>query len=587
MLLDGINPYNILLFTFTNKAAKEIMNRIASAVGDDVASKITMGTYHSFCCKLLRKYGEKIGFEKRFSIFDADDSKKVLKKILKGEDADEKIISSYISKNKHKLISPQVAMTNEKDAKFAQYYKEYQDELFAQQAMDFDDLLFNAIKLLELNPDVLTEVNNKYKYISADEYHDSSTADIRLIQLLAGDNKNVCFILDDNQSIYSFRGADLQAVLNIRNIFPELKTFFLNQNYRSTQMIVEASKSLISKNQNQIEKQIFTNNSEGDPVIYIQEQDPNYEAQRISKSIQLLKNKYNYNYKDIAILYRTSAQSRAIEESFLRYNIPYEILSGVNFYERKEIKDLLSYISVISNKFNTERFLRIINVPKRGIGEKTIEKILDESRSDIIPIDFIQACKNLINKKELKGKAKTGIEDFINIIEKIESKINDLTVPEVLGEIIKETNYYEYLKTYDEETYDERVGNIIELVELSYDFLTIEDFIEQTTMNRKQDEDEDDKVQMLTMHMSKGLEWDAVFIIGANEGTNPHFRSLTLISAIEEERRLFYVAMTRAKKNLFILRPKRAKQNGYFVTCKPSRFIGEINSKYLYRSDSK
>jgi DNA helicase-2/ATP-dependent DNA helicase PcrA len=589
MLLDGINPYNILLFTFTNKAAKEIKIRISLAVGEETANKITTGTYHSFCCKLLRKYGEKIGFEKNFSIFDTEDSNKVIKKILKDTNIEEKVLISYISKQKHNLITPQIAMQNEINNQngLSRYYDLYQQELKKQQAMDFDDLIFNTIQLLELNLDVLEEVNARYVYISSDESHDSSKADLRLIQLLSGEKQNVCFILDDNQSIYSFRGADLQSVLNIRNIFPNLKTYFLNQNYRSTKMIVEASKSLIAKNSNQIEKDIFTDNEEGDPVIYVQENDPTHEAIRIAKTIQLLKNKYNYSYKDIAILYRTGAQSRAVEEILLRYNIPYEILSGVNFYERKEIKDIISYLSVISNKYNTERFLRIINVPKRGIGEKTLEKILDETRKDIIPIDFIQACKNLIERNEIKGKAKNGLIDFIKIIENIESKINDLTVPELLGEIIKQTNYYEYIKEYEEESYEERVGNIVELTELSYDYLTIEDFLEQTTMERKNDEDEDDKVQLLTMHMSKGLEWDAVFVIGCNEGTCPHFRSLTFASAIEEERRLFYVAMTRAKKNLFLLRPKRIKQNGFYINAKPSRFISEINDKYMYINNSK
>lgn len=590
MLLDGVNPYNILLFTFTNKAAKEIKNRIASAVGEETASKITMGTYHSFCCKLLRKYGQNIGFDKSFSIFDADDSKKVIKKI-KDDNTEEKALIDYISKKKHRLISPQKALQNAaaRNDTFAIQYQRYQDELLKQQAMDFDDLIFNTIRLLETNPDVLAEVNNKYRYISADEYHDSSSADIRLIELLAGENKNVCFILDDNQSIYSFRGADLEAVLNIRNIFPDLKTYFLNQNYRSSKMIVNASKSLIKHNENQIEKEIFTNNEEGNPVIYTQEQDVNYEALRVVKNIQLLKKKYKYNYKDMAILYRTSAQSRAVEEMLLRYNIPYEILSGINFYQRKEIKDIVSFVSVVSNKYNMERFSRIINIPKRGIGDKTLEKIVNESRKDIVPIDFLTASKNLLERDEIKGKGKKGLQEFVELIEDIKSKMDDLTVPELLGYIIKQTDYYNYLKeTDDSESYDERVANILELVQLSYDFNTVEEFLEQTTIDRKEDDEEEiDKVQLLTMHMSKGLEWSNVFIIGANEGTNPHFRSLGMISAIEEERRLFYVAMTRAKDNLFILRPKRVKVNGFYNTAKPSRFIAEINPKYLYKNETK
>ena len=595
MILDGLNPSNFLLFTFTNKAAKEIKKRIANAIGEDLASRITMGTYHSFCCRILRQYVSKdednliLGFDRNFSIFDMDDSKKVRNKI-KDDTIDERKLADYISKKKHKMISPSEAMKNIDDP-YAKFYDLYQEELYNQNAMDFDDLIFNCIRLLEIYPNIKEKINNRYKYISSDEYHDSSAADIRLIQLLSGEDCNVCFILDDNQSIYSFRGADLQAVLNIRNLFPELKTYFLNQNYRSTNMIVNASKSLIKKNTNQIEKEIFTENVEGDPVIYIQEADPSYEALRVIKTIALVKKKYGYNYNDIAVLYRTSAQSRAVEEMLLKYDMPYEVLSGVNFFERKEIKDIVSLICVISNRFNVERFTRVVNIPKRGIGPKTIEKIIDESRSDLIHTDLIAACKEVLNKpsKEggLTGKAKEGITQFVELIDNIRDVMDDLTLPELLAYVIKETNYYEYLQSEDPDKYEDRLGNIVELVQLSYTYGSLEEFLEKACLDRKTSEEEEDRVQLLTMHMSKGLEWKCVFIIGANEGTCPHARSIAFESALEEERRLFYVAMTRAEKNLFILRPKRVMFNGFFTTARPSRFISEINSKYLYKNESK
>ena len=587
MILDGLDPSNFLIFTFTNKAAKEIKHRIASAIGDETAAKITMGTYHSFCCKLLRQYvsADVLGFDKSFSIFDMDDSKKVIMKV-KDENMDEKKLADYISKKKHKMISPQKAMEKIDDP-YAKFYSKYQDELWQQNAMDFDDLIYNAIKLLELYPDIKEKVNSKYKYISSDEYHDSSSADIRLIELLAGENKNVCFILDDNQSIYSFRGADLEAVLNIRNIFPGLKTFFLNQNYRSSNKIVNASKSLIAKNTNQIEKEIFTENPDGDPVIYCEENDPNCEALRVVKTIQLVKKKYGYKYSDIAILYRTSAQSRVLEEFLLKYNMPYEILSGLNFFERKEIKDIVSFVSVITNSFNVERFKRVVNIPKRGIGDKTIEKIVEESRKDIKATDLITACKSLLQKKGkegLTGKAKEGITQFVNFIDSIRSIMDDLTVPELLTHIVKDTNYYDYMKALDPESYADKISNLVELVQLSYSYNSVEEFLEKACLDRKEEEDSEDKVQLLTMHMSKGLEWPCVFIVGANEGTCPHIRSMAFNSQVEEERRLFYVAMTRAKNNLFILRPKRVMLNGFYSTAKQSRFVGEISTKYLYKN---
>lgn len=584
MILDGVNPSNILLFTFTNKAAKEIKKRIADKMGVDIASKITMGTYHSFCCRILRQYVSEdvLGFNTNFSIFDIDDSKKVLIKV-KEDNMDERELSDYISKKKHKMISPQKAMENINDP-FAKCYGKYQDELWKQNAMDFDDLIYNCIKLLELYPHIKEKVNSKYKYISADEYHDSSSADIRLIQLLAGEEQNVCFILDDNQSIYGFRGADLRAVLNIDKIFPELKTFLLNRNYRSTDMIVNASKSLIKKNTKQIKKEIFTENEKGDPVIYIEEADPNYEALRVIKTIQLVRKKYNYNYKDIAILYRTATQSRPVEEMLLKYEMPYEILSGINFFERKEIKDIVSIISVINNSYNIERFSRIVNIPKRGIGAVTIEKIINESRSDIVNIDLITATRNLLERGEIKGKAKTGLTQFIEFIDYIRSVMDDLTIQELIANIIEKSNYYEYLKSEDEEKYEDKVGNIVELIELSYNYNTIEEFLEKACLDRKEEENSDDKVQLLTMHMSKGLEYPCVFIIGCNEGTCPHIRSMAFESQIEEERRLFYVGMTRAEKNLFLLRPKRVMFNGFYSNARQSRFISEISDNYLYKS---
>lgn len=584
MIIDGIQPENILLFTFTNKAAKEIKERIAKAVGEDIANKITTGTYHSFCCRLLRQYGTNIGYAKGFSIFDSEDSKKLIKKIIKGSDIDQNMLISYLGKQKRKLISPQKAMENAIQNKddLAKYYGEYQKSLFNQNAMDFDDLIYNAIKLLTNNSEILATVNNKHKFITADEFQDSSNSDIELLRLLAGENKNICVVGDDSQSIFGFRGADIKAVLSISNVFEHMSFYNLNHNYRSSNTIVEASKSLISNNKEQLEKQIFTNNELGDKIIVFEEANAQMESIRIVKMMQLLLKKYNYNYDDIAILYRTGNQSRAVEEVFLKYKIPYKILSGINFYARKEIKDITAFIRFLCNGYDLEAFSRIINIPKRGIGSKTIEKIIDECNNHIHPIDAYSACENLLESGALKGKAKTGVTQFLEVIKTLVEQMDDLTVPELIKEIVGLSNYYAYIKDEFAEDYDEKVLNIVELIELAYTFNSLEEFLEQTSLNRKEDELNQPKVKLLTMHMSKGLEFNIVFIIGANEGTSPHFRSLSSTVALEEERRLFYVALTRAKKNLFICRPKKVQHNGYFMEANISRFVNEINKKYIY-----
>lgn len=589
MLLEGILPESILLFSFTNKAAKEIKERIAKAVGDDIAKRITTGTYHSFCFRLLREYGTNLGYNKSFSIFDSDDQKKSMKKALKDSDIDINMLSSYISNQKRKLISPQKAMENSamNRDELAKYYGEYQKDLFNQNAMDFDDLIFNTIKLLSKFQEIKVKVNKRWQYLTADEFQDSSNSDIELLRLLAGGSKNICVVGDDSQSIFGFRGADIDAVLSITNVFQDMKYYNLNHNYRSSNTIVEASKSLIKNNVNQLKKQIFTNNEDGDKIILFEENNPQMEAVRIAKMIQLLIKKYNYKHEDIAILYRTSAQSRSIEEAFLKYQIPYEILSGINFYARKEIKDIVSFIKFLSNPYDLSAFSRIINIPKRGIGAKTLELIVDECNEHYYPLDAYSACKNLLEANKFKGKAKKGIEQFLIMIKSLADIMNDRTVPELISEIIKASNYYQYLKDEDEETFDDKHLNIIELIELSYSYNSLDEFLEQTSLNRKEDDFEESKTQLLTMHMSKGLEWKVVFCIGINEGTNPHFMSLSSEKAIEEERRLFYVGITRAKNNLFLTRAKKIQRNGYYMDAKASRFLSEIDSEYIYSSERK
>ena len=585
MILNGVQPEKILLFTFTNKAAREIKERIARAVGEDVASQITTGTYHSFCCKLLRQYANKIGFTKSFSILDSEDSDKVLKKLCKGTNVDPKRLKSYISKQKRNLVTPAKASMDRND-NYAMYYDAYQKELMKENAMDFDDLIFNTIRLLQTHPEVLIMVNARWQWITADEYHDSAGSDIKLIQLLAGRKQNACFILDNDQSIYSFRGADLDAVLRTQTIFKDLKIFNLNQNYRCSETIVEASKSLIAHNPVTIKKNIFTTNPKGGKILLYDEKDAAQEGLRVAKSIQVLNKKYKTDYRDIAILFRTNKQSRAIEDALLKYKIPYEILSGINFYARKEIKDILAFMKFIINPFDLISFQRIVNIPKRGIGDASIEKIVDESRNHIPPISLLEACTSV---KKLRNPAKDNIKEFYNLIEELRAEKDNLTVPEFIQLIIIKTCYYDYLEADDPESYDDRVQNIFELIDLAHDFLSIEEMLEQTSLDRKEDEDGDNKVQLMTMHMSKGLEYPVVFLVGCNEGTTPHFNSIGSAKAIEEERRLFYVGMTRAKQLLILTRFQFARhQGGGWMKTEASRFLSEIDEQYIHsHKDSK
>lgn len=577
MLLDGVSPFNILVFTFTNKAAKEIKERIRTAVGDD-ADKITMGTYHSFCLKILRKYVDSTGYKSGFTVIDSDDSMSIIRKLDIGK-LDSKVVASYIDLQKRKMISTQKAL--EDGDTLARYYKEYQDTLYLRNLMDFNDLIFNTIKLFETHPDILHDVNLRYKYISADEFHDSSESDIRLIQLLAGTEQNVCMILDDDQSIYGFRGANLEAVLNVRNMYPNMKTYFLTRNYRCSGNIVGASRSLIAKNKNSIEgKTVTTENAMGNKVIYFQENTPDLESARVCSLIKTLKAKYGYNYSDIAVLYRTSAQSRSIEEMMIKNHIPYEVLSGINFYSRKEIKDIVSFLSFTQNLYNVNAFNRIVNIPKRGIGEKTLEKIVENISPDETILDTI---KRLIESKSIKGKAKTGLEDFLIKIESLISDLDNLTIDEMINRILEDFNYLDYLNKVDPNVFEEKKENIRELLNISYDYNTLEEFLETAALDRLEDETDTNKVHLLTMHMSKGLEWPVVFCIGISEGLLPHFNSLASQSQIEEERRLMYVAMTRAKQLLILSRSKKMRRNGYYIECRESRFISEIDSRYLYR----
>jgi DNA helicase-2/ATP-dependent DNA helicase PcrA len=582
MIEDGIDPGSLLMFTFTNKAAKEIKERVVKRIGD-AGSRITVGTYHSICARLLREYAPAIGYKSNFTIFDSEDSLKTLSDLVKGLSFDNKKALSYISDCKNKMKSPIRALQdckNDYESGLAEVYRKYQEELFKQGAMDFDDLIYNMIIVLERNNDIKQVINGQYKYIVADEFHDSSKRDIRFIELLAGEQQNICMVLDDEQSIYAFRGADISAVLGVNNIFNNVQVFVLKQNYRSTNQIVSASRSLIAKNKCQMEKEIYTENEEGSPVVFFEENNQSDEGMRVLKLVMLLKRKYELKYKDIAILYRMSYLSRQVEEAFLKNAIPYQIIGGTPFYSRKEVKDILCYARFMVNPYDYQAFKRVINTPKRGIGEKSLEKIFNYARTEYVePITFIQACEEI----ELKGKAGKGLKEFNNVVIELQENMMTDSAPDFLCRIIELIDYTKMIEEADElGKSEERLENLMELISIASVFDSLDEFLQNIVLDPKSedDEDSDNKVQMLTMHSSKGLEYKAVIIIGSNEGTCPHWRAQTE-KEVEEERRLFYVAMTRAEKYLFLTRSKIVIQNGSATRTIQSRFIKEIDRKYI------
>ena len=581
MIESGIHPDNILMFSFTKKAAGEMKERIVKRI--ESAGSITVGTYHSFCARVLRQYAHHINFERNFSIYDPEDCKKLLKEIANDPFYKPDMMLSMISDWKSKMIAP-VQAEQEAPDRFhriiAGFYREYQKRLHEQNAMDFDDLIGHTITLLQNTPSVKKALNDRYKFITTDETQDSSRKDIELIRLLAGDDMNICMIMDDCQSIYGFRGADIEAVLNMATIFPGLVTYLLQQNYRSTSTIVNASMNLIAHNRDQIEKEIFTKNEDGEEIVVMSCASQQDEANRITRLIKGL-TKEHYNYKDIAILYRLSYVSRAIEEALLANSIPYTIIGGTPFYARKEVKDVMGYIRLLHNKRDKQAFERIINLPKRSLGPKTVETIIEISQTaEHAKTDLVNVCQSV----ELKGKAKTGIANFNEVMCILTEIYESGCSPAELIEAVMDTiNYEQYLLSTESDAED-RLANLIELKNIATQYDTVDDFIYNMSLNSLDttEEEAEDKVQLLTMHASKGLEFPAVIVAAANEGVVPSFRATTQ-KQIDEERRLFYVAVSRAEKLLFITRPKISIIQGQSQYTKESRFIEEMGEAFLMR----
>ena len=618
----GVDPFSILALTFTNKAAAEMKERIIKLVGRE-AKDIWMGTFHSVFARILRAEAERLGYIRTFTIYDNDDSKSAIKQIVKNLNLDPKEYSpgavlSRISMAKSNLISPEDYAENpeiqqtDKDSHkpmMSEIYKLYNQRLRNSMAMDFDDLLFNMNILLRDFPDVLLKYQQRFRYIMVDEYQDTNYSQYLIIKKLAARYQNICVVGDDAQSIYAFRGANIQNIFNFRRDYPNLNLFKLEQNYRSTQVIVNAANSVIAKNKEQIEKNIWTDNAIGSKIRLIRAADERDEGRQVAESILSAHLADELEYKDFAILYRTNVQSRAIEEALRRANIPYRIYQGLSFYGRKEIKDILAYLRLVVNNYDDESLLRIINYPARGIGQTTLDRIrLAAADNDVAIWTVLENIDNF--GLGINSGVQQRISQFVILIKRFSSILSTTNAYDLAKQIVYASGVITFLRNDEDPDNPNRIENIEELLNGVKEFCenedqfvegeteenqidathqeggirTLDQFLQQVLLLTSEDKGEDkdaDKVAMMTIHAAKGLEFPYVFVVGMEENLFPSFMSLSSRQDLEEERRLFYVAVTRAERNLTLSYAVTRYQYGNSSCQELSRFVEDIDSRYL------
>lgn len=593
----GVNPYNIMAITFTNKAAGEMRERIDQMVGYGSES-IWVCTFHSTCVRILRRYIDRLGFGTNFTIYDSDDQKTLMKDICKRLEIDtkmykEKMFLSAISSAKDELIDPIEFETRAAGdyvkRKQAQVYREYQQALKQNNALDFDDLIMKTVELFKLDKEVLASYQDRFRYIMVDEYQDTNTAQFELIRLLALKYQNLCVVGDDDQSIYKFRGANIYNILNFEHHFPDATVIKLEQNYRSTQNILDAANAVIANNQGRKEKRLWTDNGAGDKITFEQLDTAAEEADFVARDIARRVRKGEYQYKDCAILYRTNAQSRLFEERFITANIPYKIFGGVNFYARKEVKDLLAYLKTIDNGQDDLAVRRIINIPKRGIGAASINKVaLYAQEQEISFYDALCVAEQVPGL----GKAAAKIRPCVLFIQSMKAKAKLLSVADLLQEVIETTGYVRELEAEGTDEAEARIENIDELISKAVDYAegeeapTLNGFLENVALVADIDsfDENSDYVVLMTLHSAKGLEFPNVYLAGLEDGLFPSYMSITSDNSqaeIEEERRLAYVGITRAKKNLTITSARVRMVRGQTQYGKVSRFVREIPPELL------
>lgn len=590
LLAQGVNPYEILAITFTNKAAKEMKSRVEGLVGD-VANRIWLSTFHSFCAKFLRfELDNFLGYNSNFTIYDTSDSQAVIKAALKALNLDDKYypvgaMLAAISDAKNKLLFASDFRKQAKDfyqQKVADVYEYYERELRKNNALDFDDLLLVAVKLLQSNKDVLDKYSKRFRYVMIDEYQDTNHAQYLLAKLLASHWKNIAVVGDADQSIYAWRGADIQNILDFEKDYPNCTSIKLEQNYRSTKIILDAANAVIENNEGRPKKNLWTDKTEGAKIQHFTAQSEHEEAAFIGDTIAKKHDIHGVPYGDMAILYRTNAQSRVLEEALIKRALPYTMVGGTKFYDRKEIKDVLAYLRVLYNPFDDLSLLRIINVPKRSIGATTVAKLQDYARANGTSLFMTLTQLHLVDS--IKGKTKEKLEEFGILIFTLVAEMEDRTVLDILESILDRTGYLAQLEESTDPQDQARAENIGELLSVAKDFQdtnpsgTVEDFLEQVALVNDVDsfEQEESKVTLMTLHAAKGLEFPIVFLGGLEEGLFPHSRTLMNSEEIEEERRLAYVGITRAEKELYISNATTRTVFGRTSSYLPSRFIDEI-----------
>ena len=592
-IANGVKPWNILAITFTNKAANEMKERIEKLIGD-AAKDLWMGTFHSICVKILRRYIDRIGYKTDFVIFDTSDQKTLIKECIKALKVDDKLFTdrgvlTEISNGKNELLEPKaygVKYAGDfRREKIAELYELYQQKLKENNALDFDDIINLTIKILTENPDVLDYYTEKFQYVLVDEYQDTNKAQFMLVSMLASKYGNITAVGDNDQGIYSFRGADISNILNFERDFPGTKIIKLEQNYRCTGNILKAANAVIKHNENKYDKKLWTQNEEGKiPCIYNGE-DEYDEARYIVEQIEHLKREEYYKNSDFVVLYRMNAQSRAIEDILMREGLPYKVIGGLKFYEGKEIKDIIAYLRLIHNTADNLSLKRIINEPKRGIGKTSLEKVQEISENSGIPMYEIikEADKYELNRVYANSR------EFIEQIEYLREQKDKIKISDLIKETLNKTGYTKALELENSVEAETRIENLEELLTVAIEFEeqeadnTLAEFLENITLSSDIDgmEDQEDSITLMTLHSAKGLEFPVVFLVGMEEGIFPGYKSIGEPQALEEERRLFYVGITRAKQYLYLTCAKHRTIFGATSYNQVSRFVQEIPEELL------
>ena len=610
---NGVSPYEILAVTFTNKAAKEMVDRLSKMIGEEKAKKMWIGTFHSISGRILRtdisEYQDENGFSynNKFVIYDDMDSGAILKKAIKNCSLDEKIyqpnlLKTIISNAKNKMLDAYSYATRAKDYrtdKYSQIFLEYQKQLHANNALDFDDMLVLAVKLLEQSVIVREKYFNRFKHILVDEFQDTNICQYKLIKAIYTNNKeeeeipiekSLCVVGDVDQSIYSWRGADYRIILNLQATFKKTHLIKLEQNYRSAETILDAANAVICNNKQRISKNLYSNLGKGHNLSLYQANDEADEALNLVREVKRLS--LTESLSDMAVLYRTNSQSRAIEEACMANNVPYKVVGGLKFYDRKEIKDIIAYLKLIYNPSDSQSLKRIINVPKRSLGSGTVDKLLEISEKS--GLKFMEILQDIDEYNEFTPAYKTKLSGFYNLILDFQNQFYEMDLPAFIGYVLEKSGYIQDIKdNEDEVTAEARIDNLQEFLSVAKEFTAqdsdvLGEFLSQVSLVSDIDTyvDDSNALTLMTLHSAKGLEFDTVFLCGLEEGIFPHNRSLDAPSEMEEERRLMYVGITRAKKNLYLSYAKRRKMWGEYKYYNPSRFISEIPNDLIDYNES-